>query len=305
MEYDFSSNPFSIFLQFIYGSTPEINEKAQVVLYQQMFPNVHHEYNGILQLMLHFQWTWIGMLYTNSENGERFVRDVVPLFSLSGICFAFLETLPAITYSNNIFSSVEAGIETFNFIMRGSANVVLIHGEAEDMIILRIMPTISEVEEVSLLANVKVWVLTAHMHFTSLPFQRNDDIDFLHGAFLFEIHSREVSGFQEFLQTRKPNMKKEDTIIQLFWKNAFECAFSNSMKGEKDAAICTGEEKLENLPSSVFEMGMTSHSYSVYNAVFAVAHALQDILTSIFRYQAGDCEAKLNLLKQHPWKVKF
>ncbi|KAG6539606.1 type-2 vomeronasal receptor [Crotalus adamanteus] len=289
--------------QFIYGSTPEINEKTEVVLYQQMFPNVHHQYSGILQLMLHFQWTWIGMVYTNCENGEKFVQNVVPMFSLNGICFAFIETLPAITYSNNIFSSVEAGIETFKVIMRSSANVVLIHGEAEDMIILRIIPTISQVEDIPLLVNVKVWVLTAQMHFTSLPFQRNDDIDFLHGALSFAIHSREVLGFREFLQMRKPNMKKEDAIIKLFWKNAFECSYSNSMNGEKDAVICTGEEKLENLPSSVFEMDMTSHSYSVYNAVFAVAHALQDIQASIFRYQAGDCEAKLNLLKQHPWKL--
>ncbi|XP_058038460.1 vomeronasal type-2 receptor 26-like [Ahaetulla prasina] len=289
--------------QFIYGSTPEINEKTQVVLYQQMFPNVHHQYNGILQLMLHFQWTWIGMVYTNCENGEKFVQNVVPMFSLSGICFAFIETLPAITYSNNILASVEAGIETFKVIMRSSTNVVLIHGEAEDMIILRIIPTISQVEDIALLANVKVWVLTAQMHFTSLPFQRNDDLDFLHGALSFAIHSKEVLGFREFLQMKKPNMKKEDAIIKLFWRNAFECSFSNSMLEEKDAGICTGEEKLGNLPSSVFEMDMTSHSYSVYNAVFAVAHALHDIQASIFRYQAGDHEAKLSLLEQRLWKL--
>ncbi|XP_070810304.1 vomeronasal type-2 receptor 26-like [Pituophis catenifer annectens] len=258
----------------------------------------------ILSLYKMPQWTWIGMLYSNSENGERFVQDVVPLFSMSGICFAFIETLPAITYSNNIFTSVEAGIETFKIIMRSSANVVLIHGEAEDMIILRIIPTISQVEDVPLLAKVKVWVLTAQMHFTSLPFQRNDNIDFLHGALSFAIHSGEVLGFQEFLQMKKSNMKKEDAIIKLFWENAFECSFSNSMNGEKDAVICTGEEKLGNLPSSVFEMDMTSHSYSVYNAVFAVAHALHDIQASIFRYKAGDHEAKLNLLLQQPWKVQ-
>ncbi|XP_032094512.1 vomeronasal type-2 receptor 26-like [Thamnophis elegans] len=99
-------------------------------------------------------------------------------------------------------------------------------------------------------------------------------------------------------------MKKEDAIIKLFWENAFECSFSNSMNGEEVVGICTGEEKLGNLPSTVFEMDMTSHSYSVYNAVFAVAHALHDIQTSIFRYRAGDREAKLNLLKQHLWKVQ-
>ncbi|XP_070584752.1 vomeronasal type-2 receptor 26-like [Erythrolamprus reginae] len=288
--------------QFIYGSTPEVNEKTHGVPYQLMFPNVHHQYNGILQLMLHFQWTWIGMVYTNCENGETFVQNVVPMFSLSGICFAFIETLPAITYSNNILASVEAGIETFKAVIRSSANVVLIHGEAEDMIILRIIPTLSQVEDIALLANVKVWVLTVQMHFTSLSFQRNDDMDFLHGALSFEIHSQEVLGFREFLQLRKPNMKKEDAIIKLFWRKAFECSFPNSMMEEKDAVICTGEEKLVNLPSTVFEMDMTSPSYSVYNAVWAVAHALQVFQASIFRHRARDHETKLNILKQDLWK---
>ncbi|XP_063158702.1 vomeronasal type-2 receptor 26-like [Candoia aspera] len=289
--------------QFIYGSTPEKNEKAQAVSYQQMSPNADHQYNGILQLMLHFQWTWIGMVYSNSENGERFVQDVVPMFSLSGICFAFIEALPAITYSNNILSSVEAGIETFKVSIRSTANVVLIHGEAEYMIILRIIPTISQVEDIPLIAKVKVWVLTAELHFTSLPFQRNEDIDFLHGALSFAIHSTEVLGFQEFLQMRKPHMTKEDVIMKLFWKNAFECSFPNSMMEEKDAVMCTGEEKLESLPSSVFEMDMTSPSYSVYNAVLVVAHALHDMQASIFRYRAGHHEAKLNLMKQQLWKL--
>ncbi|XP_070584751.1 vomeronasal type-2 receptor 26-like [Erythrolamprus reginae] len=287
--------------QFIYGSTPEVNEKTQGVPYQLMFPNVHHQYNGILQLMLHFQWTWVGMVYTNCENGEKFVQNVVPMLSLSGICFAFIETLPAITYSNNILASVEAGIETLKVIMRSSANIVLIHAEV-GMIILRMIPTLSQVEDIALLAKVKVWVLTAQMHFTSLPFQRNDDIDFLHGALSFEIHSQEVLGFREFLQLRKPNMKKEDAIIKLFWRKAFECSFPNSMMEEKDAVICTGEEKLGNLPSAVFEMDMTSPSYSVYNAVWAVAHALQVFQASIFRHRARDHEAKLNVLKQNLWK---
>ncbi|XP_070584760.1 vomeronasal type-2 receptor 26-like [Erythrolamprus reginae] len=257
----------------------------------------------ILSLYKMPQWTWIGMLYSNSENGERFVEDLGALLSVSGICFAFTATLPAITYSNNILASVEAGIETFKVIMRSSANVVLIHGEAEDMIILRIIPTISQVEDVPLLAKVKVWVLTAQMQFTSLPFQRNDDIDFLHGALSFEIHSRVVLGFHEFLQMRKPNVNKKDAIIKLFWENAFECSFSNSTMEETDAVICTGEEKLGNLPSSVFEMDMTSHSYSVYNAAFAVAHALNHIQASVFRKRVGYHEAKLNLLKQQPWKL--
>ncbi|XP_032092367.1 vomeronasal type-2 receptor 26-like [Thamnophis elegans] len=117
--------------------------------------------------------------------------------------------------------------------------------------------------------------MTTQMEFTSFLMQRQFHIDFLHGAFSFAIHSTQLTGFQQFMQKRNPNFDKEDGFIRDFWKDAFECSFSSDIADEKAERICTGEEKLETLPNSVFDTTMNGHSYSLYNAVLCCGHALK------------------------------
>ncbi|XP_058038448.1 vomeronasal type-2 receptor 26-like [Ahaetulla prasina] len=291
--------------QIIYSYTPERRGEKEAVLYQQMFPNINSQYKGILQLLLYFNWTWIGIISSKNENSESFVHDVVPMFAQRGICFDFIEGIPATTYSNSIFDFMEDGIQTYKVIMRSTTNVVIIHGEIDDMILFRTFPLISRLQGIELWTKVKVWVLTAQIDFISFPFLKNEDIDFIHGALSFAIHSNKVLGFREFVQSRNPDFEKEDSFVKLFWKNAFECSFSNSVinDDEEEEVMCTGKEKLETLPTSVFEMDMTGHSYSVYNAVHLVAQALHGMLSSAVTSRTENHKAKLSFLKQQFWQL--
>ncbi|XP_015673766.1 vomeronasal type-2 receptor 26 [Protobothrops mucrosquamatus] len=299
------------FPQLTYGSAPITHEDKQAGFYHQMFPNIDHQYKGILLLLQHFMWTWIGVLRVNNDNGEKFVQNVVPMFSKSGICFDFIERFPLISYSTDILTMVKEGMKMYSIVMNSTVNSVLIQGEIEIMIILRMFSSMSKGEGIVLQENVKIWIMTAQMDFTSLPFQRWEDLDFLHGALSFAVHSREVLGFQEFLQMRKPNFNQEDDFIRVFWKEAFGCEFSDSLVDDKhnsvmdNQPICTGEEKLETLPASVFEMDMTSHSYSIYNAVYILAHAIRVVHSTTFKYRARIGKRRLiEFLKLHPWKVQ-
>ncbi|XP_060110762.1 vomeronasal type-2 receptor 26-like [Heteronotia binoei] len=78
-------------------------------------------------------------------------------------------------------------------------------------------------------------------------------------------------------QIVRPSWDEGDSFIQDFWEQAFRCSLKGSKEKEENKEMCTGEEKLENLPGILFEMGMSGQSYSVYNAVYSVAHALNDI----------------------------
>ncbi|XP_061447420.1 vomeronasal type-2 receptor 26-like [Rhineura floridana] len=289
--------------QLIYGSVPVTNMKTETVFYHQMLPNVEHQYTGILQLLLHFRWTWTGLLTVKDENGERFVQNVVPKFIQKGVCFDFIESFPSITYSSGIADLVAEGIKTFNSVMRSTVNALIIYGEIDTMILLGMFPDLSKYENLPIRAKSKVWIMTVQIDFTSLPFQRDRDIDFLHGSISLSLPSKEAPGFKKFLQMRNPFLEKQDGFFSVFWEKAFICYFPNSEGHEQDENICTGEEKLGTLPASVFEMSMTTHSYSIYNAVYAVAHALHAMHSSRFKNRATMKEGRLKLWNQQLWKL--
>ncbi|XP_053117328.1 vomeronasal type-2 receptor 26-like [Hemicordylus capensis] len=266
-----------------------------------MFPNIAHYYKGLLQLLLHFSWKWIGVIYLDVESSETFVHKMLPIFSQSGICFDFVQTLLHIPLSSGIQDSTAAVTETIRLVIRSTANAVVIHGEMQTIMHLRILFQLLESEGRPLNTTSKVWIMTAEMDFTSLNLQRSWDIDFIHGAVSFTVHSEEVLEFHKFLQRRNHTSEKGDVFIRAFWQQAFNCSFRSSEK--QVGNICTGEEKLETLPKSVFEMKMSGHSYSVYNAVYAIAHALKAMSSSMPKQRSTICGGRWTLLNYQPWQL--
>ncbi|XP_015673668.1 vomeronasal type-2 receptor 26-like [Protobothrops mucrosquamatus] len=151
----------------------------------------------------------------------------------------------------------------------------------------------------------KVWIVTAPWDFSSETYHRHISIQIFHGALSFAIHSKEVKDFQNFLQYLNPR-SEADGFVKLFWEQAFVCVFEDAGAGENQLTSCTGNEQLENIPGPHFEMQMTSQSYSIYNAIYAVAHAFHAIYSSRSKYRLGIDEhyvesSKLQHFQIHPF----
>ncbi|XP_053117336.1 vomeronasal type-2 receptor 26-like [Hemicordylus capensis] len=250
-----------------------------------MFPNTASQHRGIIQLLLHFRWMWIGVMYFNVMSTEMFIQKMLLMFSQHGICSDFIKKITMATVFNEMSEVMAEWTEMSHVVMESRANAVVLHGEIHTIIYLRHAFQFLAFEGLQLNEKGKVWIMTAEMDFTSLPFQRESDLDFLHGALSFAVHSEDILGFQSFLRMRIPTKEKGDGFLKDFWEQAFNCLFHSSKADEKTKEFCTGEEKLESLPGSVFEMRMTGHSYSLYNAVYAVAHALHAMHSSMSKHR--------------------
>ncbi|KAK9397841.1 type-2 vomeronasal receptor [Crotalus adamanteus] len=291
------------FPQITYGSAPLMNKETAGLFIKWMFPDEMHQLKGILHLLLHFRWTWVGLISLYEEDKERFIQERLSMFSERGICFDFIENIPQVMYGNEAVEMVEKADKLYKVIMGSTAIAVILNAEITGVVTLRIIIYGLDSDDIPKERKAKVWIMTAQVEFTSILMQRKLPLGFLHGALSFAIHSKELIGFQQFMQKQSPNIENEDGFIRDFWKDAFECSFSSDIKDGNADRICTGEEKLESLSQSVFEMSMTGHSYSIYNAVYAVAHAFTAMCASNFKNSRIIDENRWNLFLQSPWQL--
>ncbi|XP_063158529.1 vomeronasal type-2 receptor 26-like [Candoia aspera] len=289
--------------QLIYGSAPVMNYKTPGLSFFQMSPMERLQYEGILSLLLHFNWTWIGVIVMENDNGERFLDMIIPLFSKHGICFTLTERIAQIESVNELSSVFEQGAKLHDKIMESKSNVMIFYGESNALIFLRWIPYMSKKEHDGDAAKGKVWILTSQAELVSNAYQKDWDIQIIHGALSFTIHTNSPPGFKPFLESRNPLNPKGDGFIIDFWQQAFNCVFPASVVGKVVGDLCTGRENMENLPKIVFEMGMIGHSYSIYNAVYAVAYALHTMMSSRFRHRTRVDEGSLNVHNQVAWQV--
>ncbi|XP_053216091.1 vomeronasal type-2 receptor 26-like [Podarcis raffonei] len=226
--------------QLIYGPAPVMNDKTKGLSFYQMSPKDALQHAGILTLLLHFNWTWIGILTSNDEYGEIFVQAVFPVFSSKGICFAFIERTGKFTIVTEINDKLHERAKIYDRIIDSKANVVVANGESYLIVFLRWLQFISDREWT--MNKGKVWIVTAQIELTSMVYQRTWDTDIVHGVLSFSMPSSDLPGFKSFIESKSPSFKTGDGFIRDFWQQAFGCVFPSIDGDNVDGDICTGKE---------------------------------------------------------------
>ncbi|KAF7234851.1 hypothetical protein EYD10_18247 [Varanus komodoensis] len=286
-------------------SSPLMSAELQLPFFYRTVPNELYQYEGILHLLLHFQWSWVGIIASDNENGVQFLRDFITMLSQKGICTAFTEKMPAISHATEMFTLALELLQAKVFTLNDSkVKVLVINAELQTMTCFTwMMYFYSVIEDISMASIGKVWILTAHWNFSRQTMQKHFDIQDFHGALSFQIHVNDVPGFQEFLHLLNPHLPTGDGFLRGFWKEAFDCTFSASNVRNGISVPCTGKEELQSLPNTLFELSMTGQSYSIYNAVHAIAHTLQKMHSARTKHRGMLNREKSDLPGLHPWQL--
>lgn len=265
--------------------------------FYRLAPNESLQIMGIIHLLKHSGWTWVGLLIMDDDSGDNFLQALDPLLSENGVCSAFVERMPKQVFFSMFQNEIVDRIHVY--FVYPEINIFLFYGDSTTLMLLLTFLKYNDIwREVG-----KVWILSAQMDLMLTSFHRPSDLQLFDGAISFDIHSNELPGFDEFLGATKPFQTKRDSLVKEFWEQAFDCTLSEKKQPVESGEACTGKEDLKNLPAHLFEM--TGHSYSIYNAIYAVAHAVHGINLLRSKYKRITESRRVELKDQDTWKVCY
>ncbi|NP_001093065.1 vomeronasal 2 receptor 614 precursor [Monodelphis domestica] len=272
------------FPQMTYGPfDPALSDKVQFPSLYQMAPQDSSLHLGIIQMLMHFDWTWVGLVVTDDMRGEKFLGDIGEEMRKSKACMAFTEKIPVSERRH-----AESQVGFMPRIIASSAKVIIVHGDTDSLMILRY-------SQPQIFSIWKVWIITSHWDVTIRPYNHAGDT--FYGSLIFSHQTSEIPGFRAFLRTVTPAKYPGDIFLKSFWISAYEYPDEPAKMERED---CSLNASLDILPLHYFDMTMSSLSYLVYNAVYAVAWALHEMFQT--RSETRSVRDEEFLVPQ-PWQL--
>ncbi|XP_048359950.1 vomeronasal type-2 receptor 26-like [Sphaerodactylus townsendi] len=222
-----------------------------------MVPSESSLLSGVARLIRHFNWRWVGLIASDDDQGEGAVLTLAREIGKGGSCLAFTWIF------KKSYSYSEKRRELLEIFQKSSANVTVLHGTIHLIRWFKLLLLLSRIR-----LKGQVWILTFYDDYPS-PAQYST-LEVFHGSLVLVGHQREIPGFQDFLQRFKPWHYPGDRHIKAFWRHAYECTWMD----ESWRPRCTGEENLMSNKFPKHTLLSPTWGYSIYNAVYMVAHAL-------------------------------
>ncbi|XP_040590002.1 vomeronasal type-2 receptor 116-like [Mesocricetus auratus] len=248
-------------IHLTYGSFhPLLSDYEQFHYLYQMAPRDTSLALAMVSIIIYFRWNWIGLVISDNDQGTQFLLYLRREMEKNTVCFAFVNMIPI---SMQLYMSrVEL---YYNRIKTSSTNVVIIYGDTDSTLAVSFRMWKSRGLQ-------RIWVITSQWDVTTS--KRDFMLDSSHMTLAFAHHHGEISGFKNFVQTMNPLRYTDEYLARREWMN-FNCEVSVSKYMTlKNYSL---NASMEWLVVQTFDMDFNDGSYDIYNAVYALAHALHEM----------------------------
>ncbi|XP_036934171.1 extracellular calcium-sensing receptor-like [Acanthopagrus latus] len=245
-----------------------LSDRKRFPSFFRTIPSDAFQVRAMIQILKHFGWTWVGLLVSDDDYGFYVAQSFISDLADSGEgCLAYLEVLPRDNEPVKLRRIVE-------IMKKSTARVVMVFAhEAHSLNLME--------EVVRQNVTGQQWIASDSWTATTL-LQKPRFMPFLSGTLSMAVRRGEIPGFREFLLQIRPDQNQSgsygNSMVRHFWEYMFQCKFDLSSQVEAGGALCTGQEDIESVESEFLDVSNLRPEYNIYKAVYALAHALDNIL---------------------------
>nr|XP_042123935.1 vomeronasal type-2 receptor 116-like [Peromyscus maniculatus bairdii] len=293
-------------LGIIAGTRPEFSAAIATLLELYKVPQVSWQsfgvHNHIKNLTkrkwrscLYFLQVISNLIVSDDLKGKEFLSDLKAEMVSEDICVAFTEKLQA-----NWKFQLTYDVGLVNLIQNTQANVHVFYGDIDDLVFFCAQNEIMK-------AGRKVWIMAkSHLVYLESVFYENNYFkDFFEGSFSFS-QKRDIPGFKPFLEALTPSRYPGDLYFYKFWIDNFYCSPPPLLcENKKPCPLNTSLKTKQEINVMI----TSEPSFSIWNAVYAVAHTLHKMLlrTTEMGFHEDTNHDRLLPWQLHPFlrKIQF
>nr|XP_033953738.1 extracellular calcium-sensing receptor-like [Pseudochaenichthys georgianus] len=279
--------PFRIPMISYFSSCACFTDRKNYPTFFRVIPNDDYQVKAIAQLLVRFNFTWVGLVRGDHEYGRFAVQGLLRELQGTKVCVAYQEMIP-------LLYNRKRALEILQVMRSSTANVVVVFSaEGEMTPFLRDYMT-QNITGIQWVAS-EAWV-------TASVFTASEYYPYLGGTIGFGIRKGQISGLSDYLQTVNTQMYRNNTLVKELWEALYGC--DPSLLSGSLLPSCSGQETLLEQHSAYMNTSSPRVAYNVYKAVYAIAHSLHNLLLcqpGSGPFQNNSCAQRNNI---YPWQLQ-
>ncbi|XP_058477650.1 extracellular calcium-sensing receptor-like [Solea solea] len=244
-----------------------LSDRQKYPTFFRVVPSDDYQVKAIAQLLVHFNWTWVGLLRGDNDYGRFAAKGLLRELQDTKVCVAYQEMIP-------LLYTRPAGLRIMKVMHSSTAKVVLVfatQGEMTPFLRDYMTQNITGIQWVAIRALVKASVFSGREYYP-----------YLGGTIGFSNRNGHISRLGDFLQTVNPKRYPDNELMP----------------------PCSGQESLLEQHSAYMNTSSPRVAYNVYKAVYAITHSLHNLLLcqpGRGPFQNNSCAQSNNI---QPWQLQ-
>ncbi|XP_072247808.1 extracellular calcium-sensing receptor [Leuresthes tenuis] len=261
-----------------------LSNRREYPTFFRTIPSDYYQSRALAKLVKHFGWTWVGAVAVDNEYGLNGIATFIKAAQEYGVCIEYSEAFSS-TDPPHVLQRIIERIE------QSTAKVIMAFMSHREIKLLASELYKHNVTGLQWIGS-DAWITDP-----SVADSKGHNI--LVGSLGFTVAKAKIPGLEEYLRQLHPSQFPGSQFVRDFWEDVFNCSLNETVNNQP----CRGFESLQNVNSQFTDVSEVRFTYNVYKSVYAVAHALDNLIKCDSGKGLPSNESCSNLKHIQPWEI--